>query len=97
MAALTLQHHAGRPQYVPGIVKRGQHVLAEAHAKHFIAGLGMPGVAQSVQIIMGEKGYSTMPRSSLLALITFTELCSITSDRAAAAGVMNTSAAGCFS
>ncbi len=38
-----------------------------------------------------------MPRSSLLALITFTELCSITSDRAAAAGVMNTSAAGCFS
>ena len=55
MAALALQHHAGRPQDVPGIIKRGQHVLAEAHAKHFIAGLGMPGVAQSVQIIMGEK------------------------------------------
>ena len=55
MSALALQHHAGRPQDVPGIVKRGQHVLTEAHAEHFIAGLGMPGVAQSVQIIMGEK------------------------------------------
>ncbi len=55
MAALALQHHAGRPQDVPGIIKRGQHVLTKAHAEHFVAGFGIPGVAQSVQIIMGEK------------------------------------------
>ena len=56
MAALSFQHHARGPQNVAGVVKRGQHVLAEAHAEHLVAGLGMPGVAQPVQVVMGEKG-----------------------------------------
>lgn len=56
MAGLALQHYPGGPQNVPGIVKGGQQILAEAHAEHLIAGLGVPGVGQPVQVRMGEEG-----------------------------------------